>query len=234
MEYRFKIRRFNPEIDEKPHWEQYTANLEASDRVLDGLEYIKGYHDGTLAFRRSCAHGVCGSDAMLINGRTRLACKLLVKEAIQEGDPITVDVMRGFSQIKDMIVDMRLFFEKYRSIRPYLINDSPPEGEFIQTDAERERIDDTSNCILCGACSGSCPTYWADKRYVSPAIIVQAHRFIFDSRDQATQERLKQMEEEGGVFTCRSIYNCSEACPRNIEVVKAINEVRQAIFHGKR
>jgi succinate dehydrogenase / fumarate reductase iron-sulfur subunit len=234
MEYRFKIRRFNPEQDEKPHWEEYSIEADPKDRLLDALHSIKWYRDGTLTLRRSCGHGVCGSDAMVINGRTRLSCKVLMEDAARESDPITVEAMRGFPIIKDLVVGMDFFMEKYRAIKPYLVNETAPEGERLQSQQERARYDDTTKCILCAACTGSCPTFWADKDYAGPAAIVQVHRFIFDSRDDATQERLELMQREGGVFTCRSIYNCAEACPRRIDVVKAINEVRQAILRGRR
>jgi succinate dehydrogenase / fumarate reductase iron-sulfur subunit len=234
MGYHFKIRRFNPEEDDKPHWEEYSIEADPKDRLLDALHSIKWYRDGSLTLRRSCAHGVCGSDAMVINGHTRLSCKVLMEDAVRESDPITVEAMRGFPLIKDLVVDMDFFMEKYRYIKPYLINETSPQGERLQSQQERARYDDTTKCIMCGACTGSCPTFWADKEYLAPAAIVQAHRFIFDSRDDATRERLEIMRQEGGVFTCRSIYNCSEACPRGIDVVKAINEVRRAIFLGRR
>ncbi len=234
MQVQFKIKRFNPEKDPKPYWGEYAAEMEPTDRILDGLNYIKWNVDGSLTYRRSCAHGICGSDAMVINGRNRLACKLLLKDALKESKVITVEGLRGLPVIKDLVVDMEGFFEKYRSLKPYLINYDPePEEERYQSPEDRARFDDTTKCILCAACTGSCPTFWADKEFVSPAMIVQAHRFIFDSRDQATAERLSQMGEKGGVFTCRTIFNCSTACPRGIQVTKAIVEVRQAILFNK-
>jgi succinate dehydrogenase / fumarate reductase, iron-sulfur subunit len=236
MEYHINIKRFNPEQDPKPHWEEYTVQADPNNLLLDALINIKGHHDGTLTLRYSCGHGICGSDAMVINRQTRLACKTVLKHVAARPEvPIFVEPMRSFPVIKDLVVDMRLFYEKYYSIQPFLINDSPPPStERLQSPKERERFDETTRCILCGACTGSCPTFWANKEYVAPAAIVQAHRFIFDSRDEATQERLTLLGQEGGVFTCRSIYNCSEACPRDIDVVKAINEVRQAILLGRR
>ncbi len=235
MRYHFKVKRFDPEVDSKPHWEDYSVDIDSDQLVLDALLAIKGYRSGSLALRYSCGHGICGSDAMVINGRTRLACKTLMKEFQPDGEPITVEPMHGFPIIKDLVVDMRLFFHQYRSVMPYLINDEPvPERERLQSKAERARFDDTTRCILCGACTGSCPTFWANREYIGPAAVVQAHRFIFDSRDTATKERLEILGQTGGVFTCRSIYNCSEACPRDIEVVKAINEVREAVLTGKR
>jgi succinate dehydrogenase / fumarate reductase iron-sulfur subunit len=228
---RFKIRRFNPEKGTVAYWQFYVVELEPTDRVLDGLEAIKGNLDGTLAFRRSCAHGICGSDAMVINGRNRLACKTLVKELRQ---PIVVEPMRGFKVLKDLVVDMEGFFAKYRSVRPYLIErDPPPYKERLQSPQQRERFDDTTKCILCGACTTSCPSFWANPDYLGPAAIVQAHRFLFDSRDQGTRERLRLLGDRDGVWRCRTIFNCVEACPRGIDVTRAIGEVKLALALGK-
>lgn len=235
-DYRFKIKRYNPETDKKPHWEDYAIQADPTDRLLDGLNQIKWYNDGSLTFRRSCAHGICGSDAMMINGANQLACKLNMQDAQKQaraGNEITVEPLRGFPIVKDLVVDMEGFFEKYRAVKPFLINDEPaPERERLQSPEERERFDDTTKCILCAACTTSCPTFWADREYVGPAAIVQAHRFLFDSRDEGADERVNILGERGGVFTCRSIYNCVEACPRGIDITKAINEVRQTLlFH---
>lgn len=235
-DYRFKIKRYNPETDKKPHWEEYTIQADPTDRLLDGLHTVKWYLDGTLTFRRSCAHGICGSDSMMINGHNQLACKLTMQEAQKQAgakNALTVEPLRGFPIVKDLVVDMEGFFEKYRAVKPFLINDEPPpERERLQTIEQREKFDDTTKCILCAACTTSCPTFWADRQYIGPAAIVQAHRFIFDSRDQGTDERLNILGESGGVFDCRSIYNCVEACPRGIDITKAINQVRQTLlFH---
>ena len=231
MQVTLKVFRYNPEADKKPHYEKYMVEAEPTDRVLDLLEYIKGHIDGTLSFRRSCAHGVCGSDAMRINGRNHLACKVLVKEL---GSRITVEPILGLRVIKDMIVDMEPFFENYRSVLPYLINnDPPPKQERLQTPEQRERFDDTTKCIMCAACTTSCPSFWASDRYVGPAAIVAAHRFIFDSRDQAGAERLKILSDQWGVYRCHTIFNCTEACPRDIQVTQAIGEVKRAIATGK-
>jgi succinate dehydrogenase / fumarate reductase, iron-sulfur subunit len=189
---------------------------------------VKWYQDGTLTFRRSCAHGVCGSDAMLINGGNRLACEYLVKDA---GTEITVEAIRGLPIVKDLLVDMEPFWEQYRSVKPFLINDDvPADGkERRQSQVERERYEDTSRCILCAACTTACPVFWADQSYVGPAAIVNAHRFIVDSRDTATQERLEIMADPDGVWRCRTTFNCVEACPRGIKVTKAIFEVANEI-----
>ena len=228
MEVQLRVLRFDPERDAASHWEAYTVEAEPSDRVLDLLHRVKWYQDGTLTFRRSCAHGVCGSDAMLINGRNRLACEVLVKET---GSKVSVEPVRGSRVIKDLLIDLDGFWEKYRSVMPFLVNDEVPEDgkERRQSPAERERFDDTSKCILCGACTTACPSFWSNPDYVGPAAIVNAHRFIFDSRDHATEERLEIMADADGVWRCRTIFNCVEACPRGINITGAIMEVTRAI-----
>ncbi len=232
MQVTLKIFRYNPETDKKPHYETYQVEAEPTDRVLDLLEKVKGEQDGTLTFRRSCAHGVCGSDAMRINGMNRLACKVLVKDL--GTDHITIEPLLGLPTIKDLVVDMEPFFEHYRSVKPFFINnDPPPQKERLQSPEERERFDDTTKCILCAACTTSCPSFWADNRYIGPAAIVNAHRFIFDSRDQGAAERLEILAQEMGVWRCRTAFSCTEACPREIQITKAIAEVKQAILTGK-
>jgi succinate dehydrogenase / fumarate reductase iron-sulfur subunit len=231
MQVTLKIFRFNPETDKKPHYQTYQVEAEPTDRVLDLLEYVKSYHDGTLSFRRSCAHGICGSDAMRINGRNYLACKVLVKDL--NSTRITVEPLLGLRVIKDMIVDMEPFFSHYRSVMPYFINHDPePEKERQQSPQQRMRFDDTTKCILCAACTTSCPSFWANDQYVGPAAIVAAHRFIFDSRDQAAAERLKILNDQFGVYRCHTIFNCTVACPREIQITQAIGEVKQAIATG--
>jgi succinate dehydrogenase / fumarate reductase iron-sulfur subunit len=234
MQVNMKIFRYNPEAGRKASYDTYTLEAEPTDRVLDLLEYVRNYHDGTLAFRRSCAHGVCGSDAMRINGVNHLACKVLVKDLGTNN--VTVEPLLGMRVIKDMIVDMEPFFEHYRSVLPYFINDAPPpeDGrERLQTPAARERFDDTTKCILCAACTTSCPSFWADGAYVGPAAIVNAHRFIFDDRDTGAEERLKILNEQMGVWRCRTAFNCTEACPRDIKITQAIAEVKNAITTGR-
>ena len=227
MKQKLKIRRYNPEKDEAPWWGYYEVEVDPTDRVLDALHEVKWQRDGSLTLRRSCAHGVCGSDSMRINGRNMLACKVLVQDF---KGTITVEPMLGFKVIKDLVVDMEPFFEKYRSVMPYLVNDEPPPAkERLQSPHDRERIDDTTKCILCAACTTSCPVFWSDTEYVGPAAIVQAHRFIFDSRDHGAQQRLEILNEKSGVWKCRTVFNCTEACPRGIEVTRAIGEVKNAI-----
>jgi succinate dehydrogenase / fumarate reductase iron-sulfur subunit len=223
-----RIRRFNPDRGPDTWWDEFTVNVEPTDRLLDALHEVKWHHDGTLALRRSCAHGICGSDAMLINGRNQLACKVLVRDVAPK---VTVEPIRGLRVLKDLIVDMEPFFEGYRSVLPYLINDEePPDRERLQSQKERARFDDTTKCILCAACTTSCPIFWGDDEYVGPAAIVNAHRFIFDSRDEGARERLDILSARSGVFRCRTTFNCTEACPRGIKVTKAIQEVKRAVM----
>jgi succinate dehydrogenase / fumarate reductase iron-sulfur subunit len=207
------------------------VEAEPTDRVLDVLEKIKGYQDGSLSFRRSCAHGICGSDAMRINGMNRLACKTLIKDL--HTDKIVIEPLLGLPLIKDLIVDMKPFFENYQRVMPYLVNNEPaPLRERLQSPEERERYDDTTKCILCAACTTSCPSFWSNGQYVGPAAIVNAHRFIFDSRDRAAGERLRILSDQFGVYRCHTIFNCTLACPREIQITKAIGEVKRAIATG--
>jgi succinate dehydrogenase / fumarate reductase iron-sulfur subunit len=232
MRMKMKIFRYNPEADKKPHYDTYEVDAEPTDRVLDLLEYVKGNFDGTLSFRRSCAHGICGSDAMRINGVNHLACKVLAKDI--GGTKMTIEPLLGLPVIKDLIVDMEPFFDHYRSVMPYFVNDEkPPKKERLQSPEDRERFDDTTKCILCACCTTSCPSYWSNENYVGPAAIVAAHRFIFDSRDRAGAERLKILNDQFGVYRCHTIFNCTTACPREIQVTRAIGEVKQAIATGR-
>jgi len=228
MQVELRILRYDPERDTKPHEERYLVQSDPMDRVLDLLHKVKYEQDGTLTFRRSCAHGVCGSDAMLINGRNRLACKIRVDQLGKK--VITVAPLPGLPLVKDLVVDMEAFFEKFRSVQPYLqTTDLPPIRERLQSAEDRTRFDDTTKCILCAACTSSCPSFWAQPSYVGPAAIVNAHRFIFDSRDDAAEERLEILADKDGVWRCRTIFNCTDACPRGIHITQAILEVSSRI-----
>ncbi|NUV57849.1 succinate dehydrogenase iron-sulfur subunit, partial [Streptomyces coelicolor] len=221
-----RIRRFNPEISAEATWEDFQLEIDPKERVLDALHKIKWDLDGTLTFRRSCAHGICGSDAMRINGKNRLACKTLIKD-INPEKPITVEAIKGLTVLKDLVVDMEPFFQAYRDVMPFLItkDTNEPTRERLQSAEDRERFDDTTKCILCAACTSSCPVFWNDGQYFGPAAIVNAHRFIFDSRDEAGEQRLEILNDKDGVWRCRTTFNCTDACPRGIEVTKAIAEV---------
>src|SRR5260221_10412322 len=178
-----RVKRYQPDTRDKAYWQEFQVQAEGNDRLVDVLNKIKWEQDGTLAFRRSGVHGVCGSDAMRVNGRNRLACKLLVQDL---GARISVEPMLGFPVIRDLVVDMDPFFDKYEKVKPYLINDEPePRTERLQSPEQRERYDDTTKCILCGACTGSCPSVWANPEWVGPASNVKAHPFLLDSREPA-------------------------------------------------
>jgi succinate dehydrogenase / fumarate reductase, iron-sulfur subunit len=225
-----RIRRYDSERDSKPYWDEFRVEVDPIDRLLDTLNKIKWSMDGTLTYRRSCAHGVCGSDAMRINGRNRLACKVLMRDV---GNKVTIEPMLGYSVIRDLVVDMDAFFEKYKSIKPYLINyDNEPGTERLQSAEDRALYDEGTKCILCGACTGSCPSIWANPDWVGPASIVNAHRFIFDSRDQGGNERLGILAKRDGVWRCRTIFNCSDACPRGIPVTELIEQVKRTIVYS--
>ncbi|MFI9721581.1 succinate dehydrogenase iron-sulfur subunit [Streptomyces sp. NPDC052396] len=226
----FRVRRFNPEVSAEATWQDFEVEIDPKERVLDGLHKIKWDLDGSLTFRRSCAHGICGSDAMRINGRNRLACKTLIKD-INPDKPITVEPIKGLTVLKDLVVDMEPFFQAYRDVMPFLITKgNEPTRERLQSAEDRERFDDTTKCILCAACTSSCPVFWNDGQYFGPAAIVNAHRFIFDSRDEAGEQRLEILNDKDGVWRCRTTFNCTDACPRGIEVTKAIQEVKRALI----
>ncbi len=226
-----KILRANSDGNAKPHWESYTlGGIEPTDRVLDLLQRVKGEQSGSLSFRRSCAHGICGSDAMVINGKNRLACKTLAKDM---PDTIVIEPLKGLAVKKDLIVDMEPFFESYKSAMPYKVTTHEPSGkERLQSPADQAKIDDQSKCIMCAACTTSCPSFWANDKFVGPAAIVQASRFLFDTRDEGNAERLKRLNEYTGVWRCRTIFNCVEACPQGIDITKHIGNVKKALLHG--
>ena len=230
LQVTFKIARFIPETDEEPHYEEYTVEALPTDRVLTVLQKIKDEIDGTLTFRRSCAHGICGSDAMRINGRNRLACKTLIKD-LNIKKPVIVEAIKGLPLEKDLVVDMEPFFQAYRDVMPFLISEGhEPTKERLQTIEDRAVFDDTTKCILCACCTTSCPVFWFDGQYFGPQAIVGAHRFIFDSRDAGTDVRLDILNSKEGVWRCRTTFNCTDACPRGIEVTKAIQEVKRALM----
>lgn len=232
-----RIMRFNPENPSINGWQEYEVPALPTDRLLNLLMYVKNYLDGSLNFRRSCAHGVCGSDAMRINGVNRLACKVLMKDLLPKNGKsltLTIEPIRGLPVEKDLVVDMEPFFNAYRDVKPYLVTSgNEPTGERTQSQVDRERFDDTTKCILCACCTTSCPVYWNDGSYFGPAAIVNAHRFIFDSRDEAAAERLQILSDKEGVWRCRTTFNCTDACPRGIQVTKAIQEVKRALIFAR-
>jgi succinate dehydrogenase / fumarate reductase iron-sulfur subunit len=230
-----QIRRFDPEVDREPYFQDYSVEVEPTDRVLDALIQIKNM-DGTLAFRKSCAHGVCGSDGMIINGQERLACKTLVQD-VAEGDGVTVRVepLRHLPVLRDLIVQQDGFFERWRRVKPFLINaEVVKERERIQSQKERAAFDDPTKCILCASCYSACPILDEENpRFVGPAAIAQAARFAFDSRDQGFGERLEILDHPDGVWACENHFQCTRVCPRGIKVTKNINLTKRKINQAK-
>lgn len=235
MEIILKIKRFNPETDDKPVFREYTVKAEPNERLLDALMWVKRFQDGSLGFRKSCAHGVCGSDAMIINGKDGLACKTLIKDLVEkEGDTITIEPLRHLPVQRDLIVDQSEFFRKYRTIKPYLINDEPlPQKERLQSQDERQQFDDTTNCILCASCYSACPVLDDDQGFIGPAAVSQAFRFLADSRDRGFKERLPVLDAPDGVWPCQNHFECTKVCPRSILITKRINQTKRMVEkHG--
>ena len=222
---RFRIYRFDPEKQGKPFLQDYELRPEASDRkVLDALERLRA-QDDSLAYRRSCREGVCGSDAMNINGRNMLAC-ITPLEGLKE--PVTLRPLPGFPVIRDLIVDMTQFFKHYHEIRPYLVNaEPPPERERLQSPEERDKLNGLYECILCACCSSFCPSqWWNPEAFIGPAGLLQAERFIVDSRDRATAERLAFLDDVYKLYRCRTIMNCTEVCPKGLSPARAIEHIK--------
>ena len=234
-EYIFRIKRFDPEKDTAPRWEDFRIGMDPSERVLDGLIKIKDTLDGSLTFRRSCAHGICGSCAMKINGKNRLACQLLMKDIPRDpGRALVVEPLPALPVLKDLVVDMDPFFGKNRQVLPYLVNNEPaPERERLQSPEDQEKILQSITCIMCGCCTSSCPSYWADKDYLGPAALLKAFRFIFDTRDRALLVRLEKAAQIHGLWRCHSIYNCVEVCPKEIDITGHISKLKRLAIKRK-
>ena len=224
---KFKIYRFNPETDSKPYMQEFVLeNIEPGTMLLAVLLKIKDEQDETLSFRRSCGEGVCGSDGMNINGTNGLACVTPVEDLKQ---PIEIYPMPGLPVVRDLIVDMDQFYNQYRAVKPYLIvNDPMPDVELPQTPVQREKLDGLYECILCGCCSTSCPSFWWNPdKFLGPAALLQASRFLEDSRDQATEERLASLEGPFKMFRCHTIMNCVQVCPKELNPTKAIGKIKK-------
>jgi succinate dehydrogenase / fumarate reductase iron-sulfur subunit len=223
----FKIYRYDPDRDDKPYMQDIAVEIDATDRkLLDVMVKLKA-KDDSLAFRRSCREGVCGSDALNINGRNGLAC-LTDIDSLPAGKPIVLRPLPGLPVIRDLIVDMTQFFKQYHSIKPYLVNnDPPPERERLQSPEEREELNGLYECILCACCSTSCPSFWWNPdKFVGPAGLLAAYRFIADTRDQATSERLDNLDDPYRLFRCHSIMNCVDVCPKGLNPTKAIGKIK--------
>ena len=236
MKITLQIQRYNPDTDEKPYFKDYQVEVEPTARVLDALMQVKNFVDGTIAFRKSCAHGVCGSDAMIINGRERLACKTLVKDVAEaDGAVIKLQPLKHLPLLRDLMVRQDEFFTRWRKVKPFLINDQAmPEKERVQSPQERAVFDDPTKCILCASCYSACPILDEKNReFIGPAAVAQAARFLFDNRDQGFHERLPVLDQPDGVWACENHFQCTRVCPRGIKITKNINLTKRRITQTK-
>ncbi len=226
---KFSIYRFNPEVDEKPYMQDFDVELATTDRMLlDAILKIKSIDD-SIGLRKSCREGVCGSDGMNINGKNGLACITPLKDL---KEPVVLRPLRGLPVIRDLIVDMGQFFKQYNSVKPYLINDTPPpQKERLQSPEDREELNGLYECVLCACCTTSCPSFWWNPdKFVGPAGLLQAYRFIADTRDEATNERLDNLEDPYRLFRCHTIMNCVDVCPKGLNPTKAIGKIKDALL----
>lgn len=231
MDLTVKIQRYNPEKDEKPYMQDFhLKDVNENMRLLDVLHEIKWHQDGSLTFRRSCAHGICGSDGMKVNGKNRLACSVLLKD-LNMKKPITIEPLPSMPIIKDLVTDMSDFFAKYQVVKPYLINNSPPppDSERLQSNEDAEKLFESAKCILCACCTTSCPSTWTNENYIGPAAILKAYRFVADTRDHAGDERLDILDTPDGIWRCHTIFNCIEACPKDINITWHISQLKKKI-----
>lgn len=228
---RFSIYRYNPETDEKPYMQDYDVDIKEHNcnMVLDVLITIKNKMDETLTLRRSCREGVCGSDGMNINGKNRLACTTHLTSL---KEPVVIRPLPGLPVVRDLVVDMTQFYQQYEKAKPFLQNDNPPPAtERLQSPAERAKLDGLYECILCACCSTSCPSFWWNPdKYMGPAALLQAYRFIADSRDTHTEERLADLTDPFSLYRCRGIMNCVDACPKDLNPLQAINNIKDEIL----
>ena len=226
------IYRYNPETDSKPSIQEFSVEVEANrdPMVLDVMHQCKE-QDPTLTFRRSCREGVCGSDAVNMNGRNGLACITPVSQSAKKGK-LVIRPLPGLPVVRDLVVDMTQFYQQYAKTKPYLINDTPaPPIERLQSPEDRAKLDGLYECILCGACSTSCPSFWWNPdKFIGPAGLLQAYRYLADSRDTATEERLENLKDPYSVFRCRSIMNCVDVCPKGLNPTKAIAKIRTMLL----
>lgn len=229
------IYRFNPEVDDKPYMQDYWLTIDAKSdpMILTLLEKIKAEQDSTLSYRRSCREGVCGSDGMNINGNNGLACITHLSKL--KTDKIIIRPLPGFPVIRDLVVDMSQFYQQYERIEPYLQNnDTPPARERLQSPEERDKLDGLYECILCACCTSSCPSFWWNtEKFVGPAGLLQARRFLADSRDTASEHRLSNLQDPFSVFRCRTIMNCANVCPKGLNPTKAIGDIRKQMLRSE-
>jgi succinate dehydrogenase / fumarate reductase iron-sulfur subunit len=230
MKRTFRIWRSNPDDSKSGAFKEYEVEVQPAWTVLDALNEIKWRQDGSLAFRRSCRHGICGSCAMTINGKNDLACELQVSAC--KGAVITVEPLRAFPVLRDLVVDQSDFFARYESVKPWLIcsKQSPTDKERLQSPEDRKLIDGTWECILCGACTSSCPVYWSSQQFLGPAAMLKAYRYVFDTRDEGLEERLQTLDNKHGLWRCHTIFNCVEACPKALNPTEAIVKLRRRVL----
>jgi succinate dehydrogenase / fumarate reductase, iron-sulfur subunit len=234
MQCHFLIYRFDPARDAKPRYQRYELTAEPTDKILDCLNRIRWEQDASLAYRASCAHGICGSDAMVINGSIALACQRLVRD-YKTGGNFVIEPLLLFKVIKDLVVDLAPFFEKHRAVKPYLISDeAPPEKERLQSPAEQQIIDPALRCILCASCTAACPINRADEQYLGPAALLRAFRYVFDSRDTARSGRLADLDSEEGIWGCKTMRWCTDVCPKGIPVTKCLTQIKTALKHQQK
>lgn len=234
MKCNFTVFRFDPAVDDTPRYQEYTVDAEPTDKILDCLNKIRWEQDPTLAYRASCSHGICGSDAVTINGHVGLACQKLVRD-YKTANNFVIEPLPLFEVIKDLVVDMDPFFDKHRYVRPYLISDDdPPEKERLQSAEDQDIIEPALRCILCASCTSTCPISRANPDYVGPAALLRAFRYVYDSRDSATGSRLAQLDSEDGAWGCKTMWWCTDVCPKGIPVTKCIGQIKRAIRQEKR
>ena len=227
-----KIYRYNPETDSEPSMKDYELDTQGKDyMVLDVLEMLKAQQDGSLVFRRSCREGVCGSDGMNINGKNGLACITPLSECVKN-NTLVLRPLPGLPVVRDLVIDMNQFYEQYRKIEPYMQNDPPTHAmERLQSPEDRAKLDGLYECILCACCSTSCPSFWWNPdKFIGPAGLLQAYRFLADSRDTATEKRLNNLSDPFSVFRCHSIQNCVAVCPKGLNPTKAIGHIKSALL----
>lgn len=232
MQRTFRIYRFDPQVDQQPHYETYTIEVQSDWTVLDALNEIKWHHDGTLSYRRSCRHGICGSCAMMINGANDLACERQL--ASLKGE-IKIEPLKSFPVIRDLMVDYSRFFEAFRQVKPWLINETPPptDKERLQSPEDRKHLDGTWECILCACCTSSCPAFWDNNGFLGPAALLQAYRYVADSRDEGLDDRLEELDSKFGVWRCHTIFNCVEACPKDLNPTNAIIQLSRRLLRER-
>lgn len=226
-----KILRYNPEKDNKPHWSSYQLEAEHDSTILDILNEIRWNIDGSLSYRRSCRSAICGSCAIKVNGQNVLACETPMHKF--KTKKLKIEPLPGFRIIKDLVVDMDNFFEKLKQIKPFLIlKKSIPDKEFSQSPEQFSDISESVLCILCGACTSSCPSLWSNPEYLGPASLLKAYRFIFDSRDDGAIERIDIINDKNGIWRCHTIFNCMEACPKNINITEFLSKLKVKVVEN--